>query len=362
MTKKYFIDPDIRKAETLPSSLYSDKVAFEDMKKKIFGNSWHFAGEDDEVRLSGAVHPMYLLEHYLDEPILKTRDSSGQLHFLSNVCTHRGNILQTHPSQQKNLICQYHGRRFALDGKFEFMPEFKDVEGFPRPCDHLHHYPHLTWGPWHFVGLNDKINFQKVLDTMNERVGFLPLHEFKLDTSRSRDYLVNAHWALYCDNYLEGFHIPFVHKDLNAVLDYGDYGQEIYDYCNLQIGYSKDAVEVFDLPEGHIDYGRNVAAYYYWVFPNMMFNFYPWGLSLNIVEPITENKTRVRFITYMYDESKIEASAGALLDKVEREDEFVVENVHRGLKSGSYQTGRFSPTREQGVHHFHGLLASFLND
>ena len=29
------------------------------------------------------------------------------------------------------------------------------------------------------------------------------------------------------------------------------------------------------LPEGHFDYGKNVAAYYYWVFPNMMFNFYP---------------------------------------------------------------------------------------
>ena len=34
-------------------------------------------------------------------------------------------------------------------------------------------------------------------------------------------------------------------------------------------------------PEGHPDHGKEVAAYYYWVFPNMMFNFYPLGDSLS---------------------------------------------------------------------------------
>ena len=116
------------------------------------------------------------------------------------------------------------------------------------------------------------------------------------------------------------------------------------------------------MPEGHLDYGKNVAAYYYWVFPNMMFNFYPWGLSINIVKPIHLNKTKVSFITYVYDESKINTGAGALLDKVEREDEFVVEGVHKGLQSKFYTSGRFSPTREKGVHHFHGLLAKYLNN
>ena len=93
----------------------------------------------------------------------------------------------------------------------------------------------------------------------------------------------------------------------------------------------------------------------------MMFNFYPWGLSVNLVQPINQQKTRVSFITYVYDESKRHSGAGALLDKVEREDEFVVEGVHRGLQSRYYQTGRFSPTREQGVHHFHSLLAKYVN-
>ena len=72
---------------------------------------------------------------------------------------------------------------------------------------------------------------------------------------------------------------------------------------------------VFDLPEGHPDFGKKVAAYFYWIFPNMMFNFYPWGLSINIVKPLLINKTKVAFLTYVWDESKFDKGAGALLDK-----------------------------------------------
>ena len=73
------------------------------------------------------------------------------------------------------------------------------------------------------------------------------------------------------------------------------------------------------------------------------------------------NKTKVLFRSYVWDESKLSDGAGSVLDKVEREDEFVVEGVQKGLQSVTYQSGRFSPKREQGVHHFHRMLANALN-
>jgi choline monooxygenase len=151
-----------------------------------------------------------------------------------------------------------------------------------------------------------------------------------------------------------------VHEDLNKVIDYGNYHTELSEYCNLQIGYADDSSEIFDLPKGHPDEGKMVAAYYFWVFPNMMFNFYPWGLSLNIVKPIHSKKTRVSFRSYVYDRDKLGKGAGNGLDKVEMEDEFVVENVQKGILSSFYQAGRFSPKMEKGVHHFHCLLSEFL--
>jgi choline monooxygenase len=280
---------------------------------------------------------------------------------MTNVCTHRGNLVALNAGQSKKLTCLYHGRQFNLKGEFEHMPEFSNAEDFPRLCDSLHKFPLKKWAKFLFVGLNPLFDFKSVTDKMNERIGFLPLHEFSFNEAISKDYLVHAHWALYCDNYLEGFHVPFVHEDLNKVLDYGSYETEIYKYCNLQIGYTNDATETFDLPEDHIDYGKNVAAYYYWVFPNMMFNFYPWGMSINIVKPIDINRTKVSFISYVYDPSKLGVGAGVGLEKVEREDEFVVENVQKGVLSSFYKAGRFSPNKEKGVHHFHLLLAEFLN-
>lgn len=358
---KYFIDPDIRKAETLPASFYKDDEVFERLRKNIFKKSWQFIGDANLFNQIN-IHPLNLLEGFLQEPMILVRDQKEVIRCISNVCTHRANILAHESKKSSSIICAYHGRRFDLEGKFVSMPEFELAENFPRSCDHLNQFPLEKLGNYLFTSIESGFEFSKISKPILERIGFLPLNDFKFKSELSKAYLVNAHWALYCDNYLEGFHIPFVHKDLNAVLDYKNYQTILFDYCNLQIGFSSSGEEIFDLPKGHIDYGKQIAAYYYWIFPNMMFNFYPWGLSINIVIPISRNKTKVNFLTYVYDELKLERGAGALLDKVEREDEFVVEGVHKGLQSSSYTTGRFSPTRELGVHHFHQLLARFIND
>lgn len=359
--KTFKIASDITKAETLPASFYRSQAVFEQLKEDVFLNCWHWVGDIPTlVPLTQSVFPLILSDKYLDEPIVIVRDKEDNLHCISNVCTHRGNLVVHHPGKLNQLQCMYHGRRFHLDGTFKAMPEFQDAQNFPRPCDNLHTFSIKKWMNHVFINLKPSFDFHLIAKILDERVGFLPVENFKFDQTLSKDYIVNCHWALYCDNYLEGFHIPFVHEDLNAALDYGSYTTEVYDYVNLQIGYSESGEEVFTLPEGHPDYGKSVAAYYYWVFPNMMFNFYPWGLSVNVVNPIAIDKTKVQFLTYIYDESKLNQGAGALLDKVEREDEFVVEGVHKGLKSRFYKTGRFSPTREKGVHHFHSLLAQHL--
>lgn len=361
MVYNFHINKDISKAETLPALFYRDQEVFDAIKNKVFYKSWHWLGHSDLVKNPPHVHPFVLMDNYMTEPLVLTKDENENIHCLSNVCTHRGNLVVNSSGKAKKLICGYHGRRFTLDGTFEHMPEFKEAQDFPRPCDNLYKFPLKHWGPFLFAGLDPSFDFQKVIDTMNERVGFLPLHEFKFDESRSKDYFVNAHWALYCDNFLEGFHIPFVHEDLNAVLDYGNYDTILYEHLNLQIGYAEGTDTIFDLAVGHIDHGKKIAAYYYWVFPNMMFNFYPWGLSVNVVQPLEINRTKVSFYSYVYDASKLDKGAGSILDKVELEDEEVVAGVQKGVRSKFYKAGRFSPTREQGVHHFHRLLAQFLN-
>ncbi|MBI3098210.1 MAG: Rieske 2Fe-2S domain-containing protein [Planctomycetes bacterium] len=109
-------------------------------------------------------------------------------------------------------------------------------------------------------------------------------------------------------------------------------------------------------------HGRKIAGYYYWLFPNTMFNFYPWGISINLVQPLAPDRTRVRYLAYVGDRSRLGKGAGGSLDRVEREDEAIVERVQQGIASRFYGRGRYSPRHERGVHHFHRLLARFLTE
>jgi len=70
------------------------------------------------------------------------------------------------------------------------MPEFKQAKNFPRPCDDLPKFPLIQWGPMLFLGFGENFDFQAVMDTMKQRIGFLPLDDFVFDASRSKDYVI----------------------------------------------------------------------------------------------------------------------------------------------------------------------------
>lgn len=354
---RFPVDPDIRKAETISKDVYLNESLFHASKDSIFSTSWHFIGDTNLVQHSGNIYPFQLLDQFVDEPLLLTRDQDGRMHCLSNVCTHRGNLLVDTSCQQHHITCRYHGRRFNLDGQFTFMPEFKEVDNFPSERDHLISLPLASWGKWLFTSLHRNAEFQTYFGDMMQRLSWLPVDDFVFRPDLSRDYPVEAHWALYCENYLEGFHIPFVHAGLNEVIDYGTYTTELFHFSSLQLGLAKEGELAFELPPSSPDYGKRVGGFYFWVYPNMMFNFYPWGLSINIVKPVTRSKTIVSFLTYVWDESKLEQGAGSDLFRVEMEDEAVVQAVQKGIRSRHYTHGRYSATREQGTHHFHRLLS-----
>lgn len=329
------INPDIKRAETISSEFYLDERYFHESKEKIFARTWQLVGKTDEI---DNLKPFTILENFLDEPILLTKNGEN-LNCLSNVCTHRGKILIERECEANGIRCGYHGRRFDLDGKFLSMPEFETAENFPTEKDDLPKIPCSIWENFAFVSLNP----------------IAPLGEFLSETKNTdwknlqfysaKDYFVKAHWALYCENYLEGLHIPFVHQSLNQAIDYGSYTTETFRYSSLQKGFDDSGV---------------IAAKYFFIFPNLMLNFYPWGLSVNIVKPVETNYTKVSYLTYVSDESKLNKGAGADLETVEFEDQKVVESVQKGIESRFYDKGRYSPSREQGTHHFHRLIAEFM--
>lgn len=72
----FAIDADISKAKTLPTDFYLNKDVFEIKKKKFFASSWQFIGDKDMIKDNGTAYPVTLLEDFLDEPIVITKDKN----------------------------------------------------------------------------------------------------------------------------------------------------------------------------------------------------------------------------------------------------------------------------------------------
>ena len=324
------VDPDIRRARTLPADFYAD------VQRPLLARSWHLAPHLENG--VGSVRPFVLVGSLHDAPVVLARSEDG-VRCLSNVCTHRANLVVESPGCVKSLRCRYHGRRFGLDGRFTSMPEFEGAVDFPSGDDDLPIVTTGELGPLLFASLAPAIDFDAFALPVRERTKSHPWD--RLAFAGTRDYEIGAHWALYVENYLEGFHIPFVHAGLNQVIDYSRYRTETFEHGSVQIGIGNDG---------------EPSALYFWLFPSTMINVYPWGLSVNAVTPVAADRSRVSFVTWVWDVSKRSEGAGADLHTVELEDEAIVENVQRGVRSPLYKRGRYSPTREIGVHHFHRLL------
>jgi choline monooxygenase len=339
-------DPDITRARTLDASFYLDPALFAATRERVFARSWQWLGDTADVREPGSLAPRVLLPGLLDEPLLLARDGAGQLRCLPNVCTHRGHLLVDAPCRRaRDIRCPYHSRRFAFDGRMTGMPGFEGAADFPGEHDDLRPLPLATFGGHAFVALDPAAPFDALVAPVLRHLPGLALEAFVHDPARDRDFTFDAHWALYVENYLEGLHIPFLHPGLMRQLDWQRYRYELHEGGNLQLG---------------LDEQGGIAAHYFWLFPNLMLNFYPWGLSLNQVQPLAPDRTRVVFRTYVARPELLDQGAGAALDAVEMEDEAAVQSVQRGLRSRAYRSGRYSPQHERGVHQFHRLLAQGL--
>src|SRR5208282_1361013 len=182
------------------------------------------------------------------------RDTKGTLRCLSNVCTHRGNILVREPcTKVEQIRCSYHSRRFDLSGHMTFMPEFGQAKNFPSAADDLPQIPFAVWADHGFVSLDPVAPLHAFLGDLAARLAWLPLAQFRPDTTSSRDYVINAHWALYVENFLEALHIPFVHPALSKVIDCASYEHELFRYASLQLALAKEGELAFDIPQSAPD-------------------------------------------------------------------------------------------------------------
>jgi choline monooxygenase len=352
-------DDDVRAASTPPGAFYGAD-AFAAQRARLFPRTWHLAPLPAGGLPPGHVAPWTMLPGTLDEPLLWTSDGDGAHRCLSNVCTHRGNVIVDTPGPRHALRCGYHGRTFDLCGRLQSAPNFETARDFPRPSDDLPAPATGEWAGLRFAALQPAMPFATWIAPVQQLMAHWLEAARPATPAYTRDYEFDANWALYVDNYLEGMHVPFVHPTLTPTLELRAYGYELSPWSTLQIGAGRPDEPSLSFPPGHRLATGRIAGLYFWLFPCTMLNFYPWGLNVNVVEPLGPARTRLRHVAYVTRPELQTRGAGGDLDTVEREDQGVVTATQRGVSARLYDRGRYAPRHEAGLHHFHRLVAALL--
>jgi len=192
---------------------------------------------------------------------------------------------------------------------------------------------------------------------LTRRVAPLGLRD--LTFFESRTYVLNCNWKVFVDNYLDGgYHVPHLHRGLNSVLDYAHYTIENDQRCCVQ---SSPMSQPGDADPATAAARQGDRAYYLWLYPNFMINWYRGVMDTNLVLPLSVDRTAVVFDFYFAggDEARNRESV-KVSERIQNEDVAICESVQRGLKSRAYTAGRLSARRESGEHLFHRLLAGDL--
>jgi choline monooxygenase len=348
----------LSRASTLPAKCYTDPDHYARERDLIFARTWQPVGRCEQLQRSGD----FVATEAAGEPIVLVRDGRGELRAFSNVCRHRAGSVAEGCGNRQTLQCSYHGWTYTLDGRLLGAPEFDGVENFDRKNFGLVPVRAETWGPFVFVNLH--ATAPSLATTLGEVID--ETKEFDLQGMRlceRRVYDIACNWKVYVDNYLEGYHVPTAHPGLFRELDYSAYRVDTRrlhsrQHAPFRTSGAASASRLYSADERE--------ALYYWIFPNWMLNVYPDNASLNIVLPLSPERTRTVFEWY------IPASAGPAVpegvgrtiefgDEIQLEDIALCEAVQVRLHSRTYDRGRFSVQRENGVHHFQGLVHEFLS-
>ncbi|MFZ0480853.1 MAG: aromatic ring-hydroxylating dioxygenase subunit alpha [Terriglobales bacterium] len=344
-------------ASTISAPWYVDERIAELERQSVFSRTWQVMGRTDQVEKPG----QFVTATVAGEPMVAVRGNDGVLRAFYNVCRHHAAAVVTEPCGQASILhCPYHGWNYGLDGSLKGMPEFEGVKNFERKDNGLVPVKVDTWEKFVFVNLDPQAApLSEFLGGLVKRAA--PLGISKLHYFSTKVYDIHCNWKVFVDNYLDGgYHVPHLHKGLNSVLDYKQYTIENEDRYSLQ----SSPLVFSDEDQAKASTRKGGRAWYFWLYPNFMFNCYEGYMDTNLVIPIDVDHCRVVFEFCFgdvseenreFNERSVAAGSG-----VQDEDLDICEAVQRGLKSRAYGAGRLSVRREAGEHLFHQLLAADL--
>lgn len=331
---------------TAHASTYRDPTRFAAERAGVFGRSWLFMGHVSELTREGDV----LTATIAGYPLIVVRSGQG-LKAFHNVCRHRAGPL--FDKERGNcggaLTCRYHGWVYTLDGRLRNARDFGAAAGFDPRNYSLFEVRVETWRGFVFVNLAAAAPaLSAALAPLDARLGGPALENLVHAERRTHDIACN--WKIYVENYLEGYHIPLVHPQLNAEVDASKY--EVTVDGSVCFHYAPPVSGVYD-------------GLWAFALPHLGVNVYGAGLMMERMVPLSLSETRLIYDFYLTPEAAGNPAQRASIlgtsGTVTAEDKWICERVQANIHAGVYEAGVLSPKHEAGVAWFQRYVAEAVS-
>ncbi|HEY5106949.1 MAG TPA: aromatic ring-hydroxylating dioxygenase subunit alpha [Caulobacteraceae bacterium] len=314
-------------------------------RTSIFARSWQFFGHESALADPGC----WVARTIAGYRLFVLRDDEGSLRGFHDVCRHRAGPLTLGESGrcEGDIVCRYHGWRYAYDGRLKAARDFGPAADFDVREFGLFPVGVETWRGLVFVAMaGDQGPLAAWTAPLEARLAGAEWSD--LGVALTRSHTLACNWKTYVENYLEGYHVPLVHPGLDAEIDSSRYAVRV-----------EGRVALHDAPL------RNAGAVYGglwgWLWPNLGVNVYGRGLMLECISPQGAAMTRLDYIYLMPRDETVDAATLAMSDQVTAEDIEIVERVQENLDAGIYQAGRLSPRHEGALAAFQAMVRDALS-
>jgi len=369
-------------AVTLLPDAYTSKEFFEIERERVFAKSWIPVGCTSQVDEPGKT----LVTEVAGRSVIVTRDKQGELRAFHNVCRHRAARLldaDTRSVRNNRIRCPYHSWTYDLEGtclgtplfegsdipeNMEIVFDMGGVKGFDRADYGLMPVTVDRWGFLVFINLDpDAAPLAEHLGDLPQRCSGYRLEEWKL--MRQKDYEIGANYKLIGENFMEYYHLPWVHPELVEVSRMEDHhrwqGQGMYTgMCTTPVSRNTDAGGWEGLPpidalnEDDAQSGRFI-----WLFPNTAVNILPNHAFVMITRPEGPGRTLESTFILSHPGSVDGSGSGEALDRlmefwnlVNVQDIEIVERVQEGISNPAYRGGRMCYRFEEPLHRFQNMV------
>ena len=323
------------------SEYYHSQDIYRREKSAIFAHTWLLVAHQEECQEIG----VQIAREIASIPILLWRTASGLRAFI-NICRHRGAPLVFTDEKQsgKSLSCRYHGWRYDQQGRLISVTDF----GADCPALRLQELQVSEIHGLIFIAL-DKPDYS--LETGFSAVwSYLETQGKSQSFYAQRSHRLQCNWKIYAENYLEGYHIPYVHPELTREIKMSSYQVRVK---GLEISHHVEPKE-----------GARSEGYWAFLYPNLAINVYASGINIERILPISPGETEIQYWYFFSQEltEKEKQEAMSLSDVVTKEDIRICEALQSNIDSGFHQPGPLSPRHENGIAAFQSWVQQALSE